>query len=153
MTPAFRALNEADAGMQPSPVVEARLLNEVRAIARTRRTRTTVALLAAAAAIVIAVAISFWRSDRSPAPDARQPAPVTAAAGDVATEFFPLAFAYVPAFSTHIVRLVLPRRSLASFGLGSFEIDAGSAATVTADVVVGEDGLARYVRFVRPATN
>ena len=39
-------------------------------------------------------------------------------------------------------------RALASFGLAS--IDAGSSANVLADVLVGDDGLARAVRFVRP---
>jgi flagellar biosynthesis/type III secretory pathway M-ring protein FliF/YscJ len=150
----FRALNDADAAsdaMSTSPAVEARLLAEVRAIARARRQRHVVMALAMAAAILVAVAISFWRSGRSS--ELTTPAPVTATAAsrDIATDFMPLAFAYVPAFSTHIVRMVLPRRSLASFGLGSFEIVDDASATVTADVVIGEDGLARYVRFVRPA--
>jgi flagellar biosynthesis/type III secretory pathway M-ring protein FliF/YscJ len=157
----FRALNEADAAsdeMSASPAVEARLLAEVRAIARARRQRNVVMALAVAAAILVAVAISFWRSDQ--AADLRvttEPAvhigPVAhaAASRDIATDFMPLAFAYVPAFSTHIVRMVLPRRAMASFGLGSFELVDDAAATVTADVVIGEDGLARYIRFVRPA--
>ena len=146
----FRALNAADEGMTASPEVEARLRREIVAIARARARRAAV-WLAAAAAIVAAVTIGVWRSNWSGGPDAGQPAAVTAAARDVTTDFFPLAYAYVPAYSTHIVRMEFPRRALASFGLGSFEIDADPRATVTADVVVGEDGIARYVRFVRPA--
>ena len=151
LTPVFRALNTADDGMTASPEVEARLRREVLAIARARRARYAALWLAAAAAVVVAVGIAFWRSDRSAGRDAGQPAVITVAAHDVTTDFFPLAYAYVPAFSTHIVRMEFPRRALASFGLGSFEIEADPTATVKADVVVGEDGLARYVRFVRPA--
>jgi hypothetical protein len=157
----FRGLNEADAAsdaMSASPAVKARLLGEVRAIGAARRRRRAVTTLAMAAAILVAVAISFWRSDRASevrvatGPEVHiGPAAPTAASRDIATDFMPLAFAYVPAFSTHIVRMVLPRRALASFGLGSFELVDDASATVTADVVIGEDGLARYVRFVRPA--
>ena len=119
LTPVFRALNAADDGMTASPEVEARLRREVLAIARARRARHAVMWLAAAAAIVVAVGIAIWRSDRSPGADVGQPATVIAAAHDVTTEFFPLPYAYVPAFSTHIVRMEFPRRALASFGLGS----------------------------------
>lgn len=158
----FRALNDADAAsgaMGASPAVEARLLVEVRAIAVARRRRHGLVGLALAAAILVAVAISFWRSDRASSDQQLAseravsigPAAATAAPRDIATDFMPLAFAYVPAFSTHIVRLVVPRRTLASFGLGSFELVEDASATVTADVVIGEDGLARYIRFVRPA--
>jgi hypothetical protein len=156
----FRTLNDADAAsdeMSASPAVEARLLAEVRAIARARRQRTLVMALAMAAAIVVAVAISFWRSDRAAdlkvatGPEVHIGPAAPTAPRDVATDFMPLAFAYVPAFSTHIVRMVMPRRAMASFGLGSFALADDASATVTADVVIGEDGLARYIRFVRPA--
>jgi hypothetical protein len=45
----------------------------------------------------------------------------------------------------------VPRTALASFGLASPDMQSGSSSrTVLADVLVGEDGLARAVRFVRP---
>jgi hypothetical protein len=50
-----------------------------------------------------------------------------------------------------MVRIELPRRSLAAFGLLSAEETSAGRGTVLADVIVGEDGLARVVRFVRTA--
>jgi hypothetical protein len=53
-----------------------------------------------------------------------------------------------------MVRLAVPRTALAAFGLTPLESpDRVSTGTVLADVLVGDDGLARAVRFVRPATD
>ena len=57
-------------------------------------------------------------------------------------------YSNVPVTNGHTVRLELPQAALTSFGL---EADDASG-TVLADVLVGQDGLARAVRFVRPAT-
>jgi hypothetical protein len=47
----------------------------------------------------------------------------------------------------HVVRVELPRNALASFGL---PVNADRAeARVKADVLMGEDGMARAIRFVR----
>ena len=55
----------------------------------------------------------------------------------------------MPVTNGQTVRLELPRTVLSSFGL-----DAGSASgTVLADVIVGQDGLARAVRFVQPSSD
>ena len=72
-------------------------------------------------------------------------------AREVTTGFFPLMYSRVPASSTQLVRMELPRTALASFGLASFDTAGVSSPTITADVLIGEDGLARAVRFVRPA--
>jgi hypothetical protein len=65
----------------------------------------------------------------------------------------PLAYSAVPFTEAHIVRLEVPRRALASFGLMPIEtVDSSGDSTVVADVLVGEDGLARAVRFV-PASH
>lgn len=77
-----------------------------------------------------------------------RPAPA-AAAQEVATEFIPLAHAgpYTPAEEGHLVRVELPRSALASFGL---PVNAeASGGSVKADVLMGQDGIARAIRFVR----
>src|SRR5207302_4751293 len=98
-----------------------------------------------AAAVVAAAAAAVWilvvaRPTRRMQPDIR--------ATEVTTEFLPLTYSDVPVSSGQIVRLEVPRAALASFGLTSAESAAASPlATVLADVLVGEDGLARAVRF------
>ncbi|HJQ32145.1 MAG TPA: hypothetical protein VJ866_08200, partial [Pyrinomonadaceae bacterium] len=72
-----------------------------------------------------------------------------AAQQEVATEFIPLmqGAQYASAEETHLVRVELPRTALASFGLPvNAEAPAGR---VKADVLLGEDGVARAIRFVR----
>ena len=73
---------------------------------------------------------------------------------EVTTEFMPLAYSSVPSTNLQIVRLAVPRAALVSFGLTPPEpLDRTSTDTVLADVLVGDDGLARAVRFVRPAAD
>ena len=70
-----------------------------------------------------------------------------------ATAFMPLVYSALPYTNAHIVRLEVPRAALKHFGLAPAESPAGASPvsrdTVLADVLVGEDGLARAVRFVR----
>jgi hypothetical protein len=68
---------------------------------------------------------------------------------EVASEIFPLMYSNVPVTNGQTIRLELPQATLASFGLKAD--DAGG--TVLADVLIGQDGLARAVRFVRPAVH
>ena len=72
-----------------------------------------------------------------------------ARAQEVATEFIPLmqGVPYPPAEEAHLVRVELPRAALASFGLPVGADSAGGR--VKADVLLGEDGIARAIRFVR----
>lgn len=80
-------------------------------------------------------------SGRALAADAR--------AQEVATEFIPLVQGapYTQAEEGHLVRVDLPRSALASFGL---PVNAESpGGRVKADVLMGEDGVARAIRFVR----
>jgi hypothetical protein len=67
------------------------------------------------------------------------------------SEFFPLAYVNVPVTGGHLVRLEVPSSSLAAFGLDPADAVSPRPGAVLADVVVGEDGLARAVRFVRPS--
>ncbi|HEX8294403.1 MAG TPA: hypothetical protein VF570_21790 [Pyrinomonadaceae bacterium] len=72
-----------------------------------------------------------------------------ARAQEVATEFIPLVQGgpYAQAEEGHLVRVELPRSALASFGL---PVNAESqGGRVKADVLMGEDGVARAIRFVR----
>jgi len=150
---AFQALAEDEAGIGASAGVEARLLSEVRAIGVARRRRQHRAVLAVAAAAMLVIAgLATWRSRMPAAPTreaATSPASIT---NEVATAFLPLVYGNVPVTDAQLVRLEVPRSALRSFGLLGIEpADESSSATVVADVVVGEDGLARAVRFVRPA--
>ena len=157
VNPAIRralvALAEDDAGSGTSPGVEDRLLQEVRSIARRRRRRIQTWGIGVAAAVLCAATLTQWRrASEEPALPAGERTAV--AAREVATEFFPLSYASVPATSGHIVRLELPRSALLGFGFGTTDAIRASDAppTVHADVVVGDDGLARSVRFVLPRT-
>ena len=66
---------------------------------------------------------------------------------EVMTEFIPIVFDPEPIERGQIVRIRLPLAALASFGLPVNEEHAEEA--IRADVVLGEDGLARAVRFVK----
>lgn len=137
--PLLRALRDVardglDSGA--SPGVEHRLRAEVRRIARRRRVATLKAC-AAAAVLAIAVAVPVWKV-------ARHDAPPPVAGDEITTAFMPLRYSTVPLSNGHVVRMEVPPSALESFGLGPV---AGSAP-VLADVLVGEDGLARAVRFV-----
>ncbi len=75
-----------------------------------------------------------------------KPAPL---AQEVATEF--LAIPYAPGFTTEdrgqLVRVRLPRESMRSFGLPVNQDRI--IQSVKADVLIGEDGIARAIRFVQ----
>jgi hypothetical protein len=82
-----------------------------------------------------------------------RPAPTQSAADsrpqEIATEFIPLMQEgqYAQTEEGHLVRVELPRSALASFGIPvSAEAPAGR---VKADVLLGEDGTARAIRFIR----
>jgi len=153
VTEALRALAAEDASLAPSSAVEVRLRREVRSIARARRRRGAAAALAAAAVVAIAVAAPWKRSADNAAPSA-QPSTTAPRGGEVATAFFPLTYSSLPISNAQLVRVQVPRSALASFGLSPIDVPASTAATapatVSADVLVGEDGVARAVRFVTP---
>ncbi len=138
---ALRALEQEDAGLGASTDVAERLRFEVRARGRSRRRRQY--LFAAAAAAVLVVALFASRGPTSPAPPALAPV----VNQEVATDFFPLTDGDLPVRNGYVVRLEVPGTSLAAFGLEPFD-PAANRVTIVADVVVGEDGLARAVRFV-----
>jgi hypothetical protein len=143
---ALHALAEDDLQLGASAGIEARLLAEVRNIAAARRRRMAIVVCAAAAVVLFALWIGSQRFLPSQSRDAR--------AAEVTTEFMPLAYSSVPSTNVQVVRLAVPRAALVSFGLTPPEpLERASADTVLADVLVGDDGLARAVRFVRPAAD
>ncbi len=164
LTSALRGLAQDDTAREASALsgaVGARLREEVRAVgaARRARVRWNIGL---AAAVVASTAISVWRfASRGPDSDSVSTPPVASGAApaprrEITTAFLPLVYSDVPVAGAQIVRMSVPRSALASFGLtppdsssAQDSAASGQTATVIADVVVGDDGLARAVRFVR----
>jgi hypothetical protein len=154
LTGALRDLAQEEAHLGPSSAVRGRLMAEMRAVAgRDRRAaaRHNVLAFAAAAALVVAAGTSAWQSFARRAAAASTRTASAPASREVATEFLPLTYSGVPLSGGQMIRLEVPRAALASFGLTPPEAaePGQSAGTVIADVVVGDDGLARAVRFVR----
>ena len=97
--------------------------------------------LAAAAAILIAV-LNFL-----PGPPTEH-SPQIASAPEIASAYMPVGFTrpLYPGEFVQVVRISVPRIEMARFGLPVFE--GRASARVQADVVLGEDGIARAIRFV-----
>lgn len=175
----LRALREKTAGERPPASVETALVGEFRRRqpAARRAPWLWFGLAAAAAVVLIAVALTarqpepvvVVKAPASPKPveaavehvaappaplrqvrrTVRRPQPRPAPVQEVATEF--MAMPYAPSF-THedrgqLVRVRLPRESMRSFGLPVNQ--DRMIQTVKADVLVGEDGIARAIRFVQ----
>ena len=82
-------------------------------------------------------------------PPGREVAAEAAGDREIATDFIPLVQGgrFGQADGGHLVRVELPRSALVSFGLPvNFERAGGR---VKADVLLGDDGIARAIRFVR----
>ena len=142
----LRAVAEDDEQLGASNAVGLRLLAEVQAIADARRRRTMVLSLASAAALATALAVPAWRTLQSrPDPTVADGPVVTR---ELVTEFFPLRYSNVPARGGYVVRMQVPRTALASFG-ATPPAGISNDPNILADVVVGDDGLARAVRFVQ----
>jgi len=85
------------------------------------------------------------KTSRRPTTEALAPHQV--AQREVMTEFIPIVYDPEPIERGQIVRIRLPRSALATFGIPMNEERAEEA--IRADVLLGEDGLARAVRFVK----
>jgi hypothetical protein len=68
---------------------------------------------------------------------------------EIATDFFPLTFAAetISSEGGHLVRVTIPRSVLVAMGL-PMNVDR-AAEHVRADVFIGDDGLARPIRFIQ----
>lgn len=150
---ALRALGADDDASGALPDVPARLLDEVRRLRRARR-RSLVTMSVLTAGLCVATALPIWHlathDIHAPSSSAPQGAGVPSE-GEMATAFFPLEYSAVPMSGGRLVRLEVPREAVTAFGLEVSEATGGSASDIVlADVIVGDDGLARAVRFVRP---
>ncbi len=153
----------ADGPRQAPAVVEERLVGELRRRSRARRRNRW--LGAATAAIAAVLAVTLWvRTEpvvqqptlaRAAAPATikaapeAQPAPAPEHGAEVAINFYPLPDAdeLPPIESATIVRVQLPMSSLRLMGLPVSE--DGAAEFIQADMLLGQDGLARGVRFLQ----
>jgi hypothetical protein len=155
----------ADGPREAPSAVEQRLVGELRRQSRARRRNGWLAL-GTSGAIAAVLAVTLWiRTEpvvqkptmaRSQTPAAVKTAPspianVTPAperGAEVAINFYPLPDAdeLPPMESATIVRVQLPMSSLRLMGLPISEDRA--AEFVQADMLLGQDGLARGVRFV-----
>ncbi len=86
------------------------------------------------------------RASRRKAPRKAPSEPVIAQR-EVMTEFFPIVYDPEPIERGQIVRIRLPSAALTMFGIPMNEEHAEEA--IRADVLLGEDGMARAVRFVK----
>jgi hypothetical protein len=100
------------------------------------------------AAVQQAVAVRYVAASSRGSRQSR-PAPKSKAALEIVTEFMPLTYgaALSPSEGGQLVRVELPRSALASLGLPMNEEQSNER--VKADVLLGHDGLARAIRFVR----
>jgi len=142
----LRAVAEDDGPHGASSAVGMRLMAEVHAIGAARRRR--VRLLSLGGAVLsLALLIPVWWV-RAPAENTTRPVDEPLVARELVTEFFPLAYGNVPTRGGYVIRMQVPSSVLARFGAAAFADDRQSPH-VQADIVIGNDGLARAVRFVR----
>ena len=141
----LRALAAEDPRQAP-PRVEQRLLSEFRRRSRLRRARAWWSG-AGLGAVAAAIAVLLWIGPFQPtATKASQDA--VASIDEAAAGFYPLpdADALPPVENALVVRVEMPLASLQMFGV---PIDGARAAErVEAEVLLGQDGLARGVRLV-----
>jgi len=104
----------------------------------------------AAAAAVLLVASALWIGGRHPsAPPleaSNSPAMAGVEEGDAAFIPLPGAAALPQDEDVDLVRVELPRSAITALGIPN--IDEGAAESVEAEVLVGQDGMARAVRFL-----
>ena len=158
---ALNALAADDRLLSASSDVNGRLLAAAREVRTARRRRRVVEVIVVVGTAAILVAGAYrWRvvitnpsrvdtssnGSVSMSPDERVP--------DAPGPFVPLPYSTVPSGGAHVVRLTVPRSALWSLGSAVFDWpDTTPSGGVVADVIIGEDGLARGVRFVRAVSD
>lgn len=168
---ALRALAHHDRELQAAPEMETRLIRGFRK-RRARHRRRWIARAGAAAACLAAAFVTARPSPRVsppvvlPGPDTREvaasPGPAIAVTSkgiqparvirrpdrrETVTDFFPWMDSAVPFSRGQLLRVELPAGVMRSVGLPVREDHLGDL--VQADVLVGEEGLPRAIRFVK----
>lgn len=171
---ALKCLAAADRAEQAGPAVEARLLAAYRQQHQSSRRFWIPMALAAGLALAAFLWTSYQRpihSNPDPAPLARQsPAPLPVLATpeqpaaptaskprprrrvaptiphEIATDFFPLLESAAPFESGELRRVMVPASTMLRVGLPVREDRISDQ--IQADVLIGQDGLARAIRFV-----
>jgi len=142
----LRQVADADAGGGASSAVQERLLQEVRAGRRARRV-SAIKMYALAAGLVIATALPIWQLTTRPSVEPSSG--IAAGDAEVTTAFYPLAYGALPVTQGNVVRVVISPEAVAALGVETIDVNTSPTDVLLADVIVGEDGLARAVRFVR----
>ncbi len=157
----LRELREADEGRGAGAGVETRVMAGFRR--RRRAARAWTAMKIAAAVVMVAGSAFLWRgltqapetmtvqAPLPPAPPAMASAKVLSRPArrrlhEVVTQFYPLMDAPPPFDRGELVRVSLPASALERAGF--LVAGAGPDDRVPADVLFGEEGLARAIRFV-----
>jgi hypothetical protein len=137
----------ADGPRQAPPEVEARLVAEFRRRSRHRRVRAWMSA-ASVGAIAAAIAVLVWTGPLRPG-HAVLSRDAVVSADENAADFYPLpdADGLPPVESAMVVRVQLPLSSLELIGFPVYQ-DRDSDP-VEAEVLLGQDGLARGVRLVQ----
>ena len=136
LTNALSGLAAAGRGASASLAVRAAVLEALPVAPRRRDWRPFLAL----AAVLLAGILAGWRLMR------HEP-PRLSAAPTLYTDFFPLSRVGLERNeAAHVVRIRLPRAEMRRFGLPVNE--EFERASIEADVLIGQDGIARAVRFV-----
>jgi hypothetical protein len=174
---ALEALRDADQSREAAPHVEAHLLEQYRGRRARRLWMRASASAAAAAVIVMAVAMYAHRPQRAseppavsitptvvpaapladpaarlpqPKPARPKPVPVRRTAEvvphEVYTDFFPLTDLAPPLERGELVRVIVPASTMRAAGM--LVMASHLDDPVEADVLIGQDGLARAIRFV-----
>jgi hypothetical protein len=132
----LRALADADAAVEARPEIEMNLRQAFRARRRKHVRRQGMMWAAAAAAIVLIIVFVN-----------RKPPVVRPQPPEVVTDFFPLMDPAPPFQRGRILRVEVPASAMKMVGLPVHEEHLNDP--VEADVLVGEEGLPRAIRFVK----
>jgi len=143
----LRALADADRSEAPSDL-RTRLVTEFRRRS-VRRRRITWLPAAGIAAVAAAILLFVWIPKQSTGVSSPVGQPVLLTAEDTDADFYPLpeADGLPPIENATVVRVQMPLTSLELMGVAVNE--TGGADPVQADILLGQDGLARGVRLVQ----
>ena len=146
----LQALAADDAGKGASATVRTRLLEEVRSLRRQRRRAFVKTWIAGGALTILTVGL-LWSLAAARFPGRSiETREVETSVEEMYTAVFPLPYSIVPMTGGRVVRLAVRSDTMTRFGLEQQRADDDPASQVIfADVIVGDDGLARAVRFVR----